>query len=282
MSEKGDLVRAYHGTEPLLLRQAVPLAGLPTSADLDGLIDASLLRWPYFTVFQDGVKPPLTEVTTSRRVGGAEIDGFVRPAGVRTQLAEGATFKLSQVEDWHNVIRDQVEELRAIFPAEVTSYLFLTPKGKRGMLPHRDGSRVLVIQIEGAKEWHLYYSAETENPDAGLDVDPSTELDTVVLTPGDVLYLPHAYAHAPRALDETSLHVTFTLTEPTPESLLSALLDEWLATDRMSALVDHRDTLTTAEQVDLVVAELKKFAQDVDPSTLLTRALASAAFRDES
>ncbi|MEC3976879.1 JmjC domain-containing protein [Amycolatopsis sp. H20-H5] len=279
LSPQGALRQAYYGSEPLILRQAASVEGLPTSAEIDRLIDASLLRWPYFTVFQDGVRPEQAEVTTSRSLLGHEVDGFVRPEGVRRQLAAGATCKLSQIEDWHRFTRDQIDELHELFPAEVTAFLFLTPEGKRGMLPHRDASRVMVIQLEGAKEWHLFHDPAHENPDAGLDVDPATEVGSFVLEPGDVLYLPHAYGHAASAVGQTSLHVTFTLSEPTPDALVDALVAEWIDAGRLAALNEDAPLGATAK-LHAVADDLARFA--VDTGSLVTRALADGRARDLS
>lgn len=281
LSEHGALATAYTATQPVLLRRAVPVGSLPSSADIEELVNASLLRWPYFTILRDGVPAPAAEVRASRQVGDERVDDFFRPEGVRRHLAGGATLKLSQVEDWHPVTRAQADELRSVFPAQVRAFLFLTPAGRRGMLPHRDGSRVLVIQIEGAKEWHLYHTEGEENPDPGLDVDPASEVATHVLRPGDVLYLPHGYGHAATAVDDTSLHLTFTLIEPDPKALLEEFIREWTGTAGMARLGREHRTLSPAEKVKAVLADLDRYAHGVDAEDLLRRTLARAAQRDE-
>ncbi|OLF11291.1 JmjC domain-containing protein [Actinophytocola xanthii] len=282
LSEQGELRRAYHGREPVLLRQAVSTEGLPTSAEIDALIDASLLRWPYLTLFQDGVRAPLSEVTTSRRIRGQQVDGFLNPDGVRRHLAAGATLRMSEVQHWNPTTRRQVEELATTFPTDVTSLMFLTPEGKRGLLPHRDGSRTIVVQLEGAKEWHLYWSEDGDTPDPTLDVDPASEVDSFVLRPGDVLFMPYAYGHAASAVGETSLHITFLMAEPSPDELLGALVAEWLGTERMSALLRQHSTLSLPETVETVLAELEKFAHEVDTDGVLARALTTINTRDGS
>ncbi|MGW5126944.1 JmjC domain-containing protein [Streptomyces sp. NPDC004069] len=99
----------------------------------------------------------------------------------------------------------------------------MAPPESRGMLPHRDASHVVAVQLEGRKEWQLYAEDDQVRSSAGLDVDADRPSHTFVLEPGDVLYLPHGWPHDAVARDGDSLHLTFTLTEPTPDDLLEAL-----------------------------------------------------------
>ncbi|MFC7178910.1 JmjC domain-containing protein [Kitasatospora paranensis] len=277
LKDGSDLRAAYHGSEPLVLRNAVALDGLPRISDILALIDGSLLRRPYFSVLQDGLAPSDSELLAARTVAGSRVDGFIDSVAVGGQLANGATLKLNQVEDWHPFLRDVNDALNAVFPAESKAFLFYTPAGKRGMLPHRDGSRVIAIQLEGAKEWHLYDTPP--EPAAGLDVDTSKE-QVVVMEPGDLLYLPHGTGHAATAIDSTSLHVTFTLTEPFPSALVQAYIDEWIASGRPARA--GRDAGSPLARAAALLADLNDFGSRVDSAALVDRALATARLRDGS
>ena len=279
LEDGSELRTAYHASEPLVLRDAVALDGPPHLSDILALIDGSLLRRPYFSVLQDGMAPSDSELLAPRTVGGTRVDGFIDSAAVGRQLANGATLKLNQVEDWHPFLRDVNDALNAVFPAESKAFLFYTPAGKRGMLPHRDGSRVIAVQLEGAKEWHLYDTPPESAANAGLDVDTSNE-QIVVLEPGDLLYLPHGTGHAATAIDRTSLHVTFTLTEPSPSALVQAYIDEWIASGRPSRA--GRDATSPLTRAAALLADLKDFGSGVDSAALVDRALATARLRDGS
>jgi len=277
----GALRTAYDRAEPVVLRQAVDLAGFPTTGDVAALIDGSLLRRPYFTVLQDGVKPPDSSVIATRRVAGATVKGFMDTDGVRHHLASGATLKLNQVEDWHPLVGAINAELNSCFPAASKAFLFYTPAGKRGMLPHRDGSRVVAIQLEGEKEWHLYGTPSQAAADPGLDIDTSRD-EVVLMRPGDLLYLPHGYGHAATAVDQTSLHVTFTLTEPFPAALASALTAEWVASGRPAAALAGREAEPSAAKAKALLDDLTQYASATDSRRVLERALRSARTRDAS
>ncbi len=279
LEDGGSLRTAYHASEPLVLRGAVALDGAPRISDVLALIDGSLLRRPYFSVLQEGLAPSDSELLATRTVSGTRVDGFIDSVAVGKHLADGATLKLNQVEDWQPYIRELNDALNAVFPAESKGFLFYTPAGKRGMLPHRDGSRVIAVQIEGAKEWHLYDTPPESAASAGLDVDTSKE-QVVVMEPGDLLYLPHGTGHAATAIDRTSLHMTFTLTEPFPSALVQAFVSEWIASGRPAAAA--RDAASPLARAGALLADLGDFGSRVDSAALVDRALATARLRDGS
>ncbi len=188
------------------------------------MLDVSLLRWPYFSLLRDGAVPELAKYTKSRNVIGHERSGFLDGAAVRAYLRAGASLKLNRLSDWHRPSRDIRRALEGSLPVAVSCYAFWTPPERRGMLPHRDGSHVIAIQLEGRKQWRVYCGHDQGESDAGLEVDASDPTYEFVLEPGDLLYLPHGWTHEARAIGEqNSLHLTFTLSEPTPESLLEGL-----------------------------------------------------------
>jgi ribosomal protein L16 Arg81 hydroxylase len=225
---RDELLGESWGVSHRVLKGAVDVSRLLTSADIDGWLDASLLKWPYFTLLKHGEQPPLTSYTSVRDVIGQKHGGFPDPAAIRRYLDQGASLKLNQPSDWHRPTRALARELEEFLPVAVASYVFWTPAEQRGMLPHRDAAHVVAIQLEGRKEWHLYAEPAQIGADAGLDVNSSRPTHVFTMEPGDVLYLPHGWPHDAIAKDGASLHLTFTLTEPTPEDLVEALLQHFL------------------------------------------------------
>ena len=212
------------GRELVVVKAACDPRLLLSSAELQRLLDVSLLRWPYFSLLRDGAVPEVDKYTVSRNVIGHPRSGFVDGPAVRAYLAAGASLKLNRLSDWHRPARDIRRALESALPVAVSCYAFWTPPERRGMLPHRDGSHVLAIQLEGRKQWRVYGSPEHVASDAGLAPGISGPTHEFVLEPGDLLYLPHGWPHEATAIGEqNSLHLTFTLAEPTPEDLLEGL-----------------------------------------------------------
>ncbi len=87
--------------------------------------------------------------------------------------------------------------------AEVCCYAFWTPPQRRGMLPHRDGSHVIAIQLEGRKLWRIYGGHDESKSDAGLEADAGDPTHEFVLAPGDLFYLPHGWTRKDSSTDST-------------------------------------------------------------------------------
>ena len=265
-----DLATTFWNSRFGLFKNAVPTDGLISEDDIQHMLDAGLLRWPYFTLLKQGQQPELSAFTTPRKVAGQYVKGFADARKVRGLLADGATMKMSQLEDWHQPIRSVMDAIEARLPAELKAYVFYTPCDNTGMLPHRDGSHVLALQLAGAKEWTIYDAPDQIDSRAGLDVDPNSRSHTFVMEPGDVLYLPHGFPHVATARGGTSLHLTLTITEPTPADLAAALLttfgdeidlstpDEPRAADLVAALCDHLESVDSRVLVDTAVATMRK------------------------
>ncbi|KOU36221.1 hypothetical protein ADK54_34865 [Streptomyces sp. WM6378] len=183
--------------------------------------------------------------------------------------------KLNQVEDWHRGTRDLLRGIEAALPVEAKAFVFLTPQDNTGMLPHRDGSHVLVIQLEGRKEWHLYDPGVVPRSDSGLDVDITTPPRIEVLEPGDVMYLPHGYPHAATAVGGWSLHLTYTLTEPTPQALVRAVVDSWLSSPAGEDLAARSAGLTPERRVGEVSESVAALLDTLDDATVVQNALAT-------
>ena len=267
-------IPSFFGEQKIvILRGAVDVDEFVSRAEIDAVLDRGLLRWPYFGVVHDGRRPALAEITETRLVQGREVTGLADGAKIREHLRRGATLKLNQLEDWHRRTRDQQRGIESVLPVESKAFLFLTPEDNTGMLPHRDASHVLVVQLEGRKEWRLYDPGPVARGDAGLDVDTATPPRVEVLEPGDVLYLPHAYPHAATAVGGWSMHVTFTLEQPQPATLARAALARWQDAAGSAGLRAAHQDLTPAAKTRAVAASLHAELSRTTADDLVTTAL---------
>lgn len=252
---KGSDNLASHWNQSYVVwRNAVDPASLIGSDEIERRLEASMLEWPYFTLLQDGQAPAVESYTSVRDVIGKKRDRFPCRNAILKYMDEGATLKLNSPSHWHRRTRDLVRELEAHLPASVTSYVFWTPNESRGMLPHRDAAHVLAVQLEGTKRWHLYAGPEDVASAAGLDVNTDRKSHEFTLYPGDALYLPHGWPHDAVAIDGSSLHLTFTLAEPTPEDLLEAVLRRF--TKGREELIRHHHLRTLEEKSNEVREKL--------------------------
>ena len=109
---------------------------------------------------------------------------------------------------------------------------------------HFDPQDTFILQLEGEKEWRLWESDRVPNPISGYPdpksiTPPALPADeTILMTPGDLLYVPRGTWHWPRSIDDKpSLHLTLTIVMPRPVDILL-----WL-TQEMSKEPDFRAAL---------------------------------------
>ncbi|HEX7322714.1 MAG TPA: cupin domain-containing protein [Mycobacterium sp.] len=211
-------------------------------------------------------------------------DGSLDLAGVRNDLADGYTIVLDSLERYARRVTSLSHglEVELNFPVQVNAYL--TPPGSTGFLPHYDHHDVLILQLQGSKNWHLYGDAvpphqmqrQRENDPHGLP-SPTGPPTDVRLRAGDTLYLPRGRIHAAETAAEPSIHLTVGVHVPTVLTLLTHTVHLLsLGDDRVHARLPPRhlddpgvraglgellhDVLTAVEEPGSVAAGLDAMA----------------------
>lgn len=138
--------------------------------------------------------------------------GFVDAVRANQLFAQGATIILSNLQERLPVLADFCRALEQAFSCRIQTNIYLTPAKSQGFRAHYDSHDVLVLQVEGTKEWRLYdqpvelpLNSQAFNADA-VPIGPLSE--TFLLEPGDMLYIPRGLTHDAVATDQTSLHIT--------------------------------------------------------------------------
>jgi ribosomal protein L16 Arg81 hydroxylase len=127
-------------------------------------------------------------------------------------------------------------DLAHAFRAHVWPNVYLTGEAGTAHDTHFDPHDVLVIQVEGTKEWRisavrinnpLELPALTPTIQRALDLRraeaQSETLMTFTVEPGDIVYIPRGQFHNARAVGGPSLHVTFAILPPTGIDVLEGL-----------------------------------------------------------
>ncbi len=272
--EEVDLMGSFWNKKHGLFKSASPVSGMLDEAAIQEVLDFGLLRWPYFMLLKEGIQPAISDFTRTRTVRGKSVSGFADARKVRALLDGGATMKLSQLEDWHLPTRQLMDEIERRLPAELKAYIFYTPCDNTGMLPHRDASHVLALQIAGAKEWRIYDAPDKVDARGGLlpDLDPDSYSHSFVMEPGDVLYLPHGVPHVATARTGTSLHLTLTLTEPAPLQLARSLMEGF--GDEADRLEDAVSGLSPEAKAEAMTRALIDHLNRTDADALVGSAVA--------
>lgn len=209
---------------------AADVAGLFSWDDLNQIIATQRLEPPRLRLSVDGEMVPVHRYavpTTTRR---AVTWSRILPAELHAQLKDGASLVLDSVEKIHPPIGVAAEGLERFLgtPVQVNAYASWTEREGFGL--HWDDHDVAVVQVHGSKRWRLYGATREAPTFRDVESPEKPEGDPVadiVLTPGDVLYLPRGWWHAVTADQGTeSLHLTFGLVSHTGADLLHWVVDQ--------------------------------------------------------
>ena len=206
--------------------------------------------------------PEVNVVQADRDIAATDFaygSGFIDPVAVNQLFAEGATVIMSNLQERLPKLAHFCRELEKIFSARVQTNIYMTPAHSQGFKAHYDGHDVLVLQVEGTKEWRIYdtpvhlpLEEQAFNP---AEVPIGDLTDSFVLEPGDMVYVPRGLTHDAVSTDQTSLHITTGL-------MMRTWADVMVEAVRMLALgdVDFREGLPPGyanEGLDATGAEAK-------------------------
>ncbi len=223
--------------EALALREAAEWRHLPGGepdryAGLLGVqhLDAFLLT--------DAAKAPRVSMADGGRRGSASLSpedyalssGHVDAPRLMARFDAGATLVVSQFHEMHGPLARFCRGLEKLFLHAVQCNVYLTPASAQGFRVHYDTHDVLVLQVEGQKQWRVWPGQPLPHPTRRTpwqrDIEPEGEPVEFTMNAGDALYLPRGVLHEARTQAEGghSLHLTIGLMEPCwAEALRQAL-----------------------------------------------------------
>jgi hypothetical protein len=273
----------FHAQQPPSPRQwPLPdptVAELLRPADIDRLLGDGLPEAGKVRFFRASVRVAAGEFV--RRRGSTEpgFTNYVDPRAVSRLLRDGCTLVLDALHRTRPPIGELCRGLSHETGRQVFAVGFLTPPGAPGLPPHHDTESVLLVQTFGTKTWRLHepvlpdplrHEAFPEKVDEAAKGAPAM---TVVLHPGEALWIPRGWLHAATATDRPSLHITFGFTPLTRYELASTIVRQLdgrqealrgLRRDLPWGIVDRPDELTRL--MSDVVTEMKSALGTLDPS----------------
>ncbi|MFE1554364.1 JmjC domain-containing protein [Streptomyces sp. NPDC058734] len=239
--------------------------------DLNEIVAAHRLEPPRMRPSRAGEVVPVTAYSILRTNRRGVSWYQPQPAEFHGRLAEGASLVIDAIDQIHTPVREAAAGLEAFFRTAVQVNAYASWTAEEGFGTHWDDHDVVVLQLEGSKRWKIY--GPTRQAPAWRDLEapeaPTGEpLADIVLTPGDVLYLPRGWWHAVSADQGTaSLHLTFGLATQTGAELLGWLCDELRASSTVRADVPRFGTATERHDY-LSVVQKELLALLEDPSVL--------------
>jgi len=172
-------------------------------------------------------------------------DGSLDLACLRSDFAGGYTIVLEDVEQYVRAVAELTHaiEVELNFATKVNAYV--TPPESQGFVAHYDGHDVLILQVQGAKIWHLYEGVDVAPHQLRREkkwvADGLPSPTDLRLEAGDVLYLPRGKVHAAEATSVPSVHLTVGIHAPTALTFAAAALNSLsFSDDRLNARLPPR------------------------------------------
>ena len=166
-------------------------------------------------------------------------NGSIDLVRIRNHFVDGYTLVMNGLDRHLPAIATLAHAIEVELNFEIQVNAYVTPPNSQGFRAHYDDHDVLILQVEGAKTWHVY-GPQADVPPRLLPrrdkfvLDGLPEPDDLLLEAGDVLYLPRGRVHAAEAQEQPSIHLTVGIHAPTVMALaIKALESLSLKDDRL-------------------------------------------------
>lgn len=198
---------------------------LPDCSDLIGLGDVEAT-----TRFS----PPIQPKTIRLNFFGMDVDpveylddsGYYDFARILHCHRGGATVVFNQSHWFVGPVFHVKRALEEVVGCRVGINAYITPPNARGFRNHVDEHDVFVIQISGSKAWTISGVPPYREGRFCLKDWETPQEETVIMNPGDVLYVPEGVAHCARTHgEERSIHLTCGYTPPRWHNLLTSRIE---------------------------------------------------------
>lgn len=237
--------------------------GLPTGtlteAEVFDLLDCGLLSYPYVSLIKDGRAVEPSSTVTSRMVAGNRLPDIIDPVSVSRHFTAGATVRLNHPDHWHEASCALTRVLEAEFTAAVRSFAFLTPANSREPRKRATDAHAFIVQLSGSSHWYV----------GGLDNSTTNRFS---LASGCSLYVPHGLTCEVETAEKTSLHLEFTVTEPTAEDTVKAIVEAIISRLDKDPRKDSHHLLSMAEKAQWVRDSMNHLLSRPDAKELVARA----------
>ncbi|HEC07567.1 MAG TPA: hypothetical protein ENJ12_11985 [Thiolapillus brandeum] len=125
---------------------------------------------------------------------------------------QGYSISIDYLNRYWPALAELCQHLESVTHFRVAANIYFTPPGDQCFPPHYDGHEVIVLQVEGEKEWKVWdrkpeYTLEEGSPVENPESLPPPVMETT-LKEGDVLYVPQGFPHQARTTEGRSLHIT--------------------------------------------------------------------------
>lgn len=192
-------------------------------ATIKGLVRSILTQSQYENVVFDVLKNGGNGLSIVENFRAYPVNMDRDPSSALTSVFEayrrGCTLLLSNIHARWGPITAICRKLENIFieqgiplADEIGANCYLTPSNCQGFDIHYDNHCILVIQLQGKKNWKVYSPLEKLPIGRCLQSIPLDSLSPAcietTMDAGDVMYIPRGFPHSALCTDVSSLHIS--------------------------------------------------------------------------
>ncbi|WP_404380057.1 JmjC domain-containing protein [Caenispirillum salinarum] len=204
------------------------------------------------------------------------------PAKVMDLVRAGCSLGLNRLDTLDAGLRAVGAVLEDALAGRAQANLYYSRRSNQAFGVHSDSHDVFALHCEGEKEWHLYEGADPDpiNHPAFKKL-PLEErrrragrvAETLVMKPGDLLYIPRGQYHDALCRTDDCVHVAYGVTQVIGMDLLTLLMNRAPADAAFRRALPHPeaadyDTALAAQLADLG-DRLKAMASDAESRAFL-------------
>ena len=186
---------------------------LITVEDIDDYLQNKEIRYPALRLVKNGLEALPDQYTITLAAKNRVFNKVIDNNKMFDIFKEGATITLTDIHRSINKISTFSLFLEKELGFPIQANMYITPPNAQGFSPHFDLHDVIVLQICGTKNWHIYDTPipfPTKNQTkTNYKVDKPTSEFSV--SPGDFLYIPRGLVHDAKSTNEVSVHITIGL-----------------------------------------------------------------------
>jgi ribosomal protein L16 Arg81 hydroxylase len=191
--------------------------------------------------------------------------GPLLPDGPRIwdMARQGYTLTLSGLQKFSTGVFRLCSGLESELSCRINANAYLTPPSSQGLKAHFDDHDVIVLQIQGEKDWLVYdrYGDTPHSPtNVELPADATPRLRTT-LRDGDSLYVPSGFVHSAAASGQPSLHISVGILPHTATDLVTYAIGQLAGSPVLARRLAPGFVARPHDLVD-ILADVGKYLQE--------------------
>jgi len=232
---QSEIIKAVKNRKSTVSNFKIEELGLLGSIEfLNKHINNSLLIYPYVTANNNKSstsKRDLIENCIDKYKNAREVE--LSKKSILYRVAKGDTLVINKLQKFDFISEQVCDVFSGFFNSRTNINLYYSYKNTIGINIHFDHQDTFIIQTHGTKKWRLFNKSKgkTSLP-VGKNHKPDTENKTdfseVITNVGDILFIPKGVWHYASTINDSSIHLSLSLTPLKVKELINQILNNKL------------------------------------------------------